>query len=158
MLHMFSKHLSLVRTTPENPDFQDLIALLDSALAINNGNQNYFFASHNKTDTIRNAIVAYLDEIPAATGAIKPYSETKIEIKRMFVHPDFRRNGIASSVLDELENWARELGFREAILETGTKQTEALGLYPKKGYQITPNYPPYENSGMSVCMRKNLIS
>lgn len=149
--------LKIVRTTPENPDFQKLISLLNSALAINNGNQNDFFASHNKTDNVRNAIVAYSDGIPVATGAIKPYSEAKIEIKRMFVHPDFRGNGIASCVLDELEDWARELGYHESILETGTKQTEALGLYPKKGYEITPNYPPYENSEMSVCMRKNLI-
>ncbi|RZJ65260.1 MAG: GNAT family N-acetyltransferase [Flavobacterium sp.] len=150
------KNLKLLRTTPSHPDFQKLIALLDAELSINNGDEDAFFSSHNTTDTVKHAIVAYYDDIPAGTGAIKPYSENQIEVKRMYVPLEFRGKGIASAVVTELENWARELGFPEAILETGVKQVEAVSLYPKLGYQITAKYPPYENSEMSVCMKKSL--
>jgi putative acetyltransferase len=148
--------LKLIRTTPENPDFQKLIVLLDANLSVNNGDEDAFFASHNKTDEVKHAIVAYYDGIPAGTGAIKAYAEDKIEIKRMFVLPELRAKGIASEILSELENWARELGFGTAILETGVNQAEAVRLYPKLGYAITEKYAPYQNSEMSVCMRKML--
>lgn len=146
----------LIRTTPQNPDFRELIALLDAELAINDGDEHPFFAQHNKTDNVKHAVVAYWDGVPAGTGAVKRYSGTQAEIKRMFVHPDFRGRGIASAIVKNLEDWARALGFVECLLETGVKQVEAVRLYPKLGYEITQKYPPYENSESSVCMKKPL--
>lgn len=150
------RDLTLLRTTPKNADFQNLIELLDANLAQNDGDEHPFFASHNKSDAIPYAVVAYVNGQAAGTGALKPYSGTTAEIKRMFVHPDFRSRGIASAIVAELEQWAREVGFIECILETGVKQTQAVRLYPKLGYGVTPNYLPYENSESSICMRKAL--
>jgi putative acetyltransferase len=53
-----------------------------------------------------------------------------------------------------LENWARELHFTACVLETGKKQPEAIALYQKMGYVITPNYGQYIGVENSVCMRK----
>jgi GNAT superfamily N-acetyltransferase len=72
----------------------------------------------------------------------------------MFVRPGFRGQGIAGSILRELEAWARELELESLILETGKAQPEAIRLYTKSGYEIIPNYGQYENVANSVCMQK----
>ena len=79
-----------------------------------------------------------------------------MEVKRMFVDLAFRGNGIASIILNELEKWAKELGYSGCILETGKKQPEAIKLYKKNGYAIIPNYGQYKQVENSVCFEKAL--
>ena len=74
----------------------------------------------------------------------------------MFVHLDYRGKGISKTVLNELEKWAQDNGFKKAILETGTKQFEAIGLYQKSGYKKIDNYGQYAGIETSVCMLKEL--
>ena len=59
-------------------------------------------------------------------------------------------------VLKELEKWAAELGFRECILETGNRQTEAVSFYHKSGYSVIPNFGPYIGVDNSICFSKML--
>ncbi|PWS32754.1 GNAT family N-acetyltransferase [Pedobacter paludis] len=148
--------LTLIRTNSEHTDFKKLVVLLDKDLAIRDGEEHAFYAQYNKIDAIKEVVVAYQNNIPVACGAIKPLSETAAEVKRMFVHPDYRKQGIAAKILTELEQWATELGFGQAVLETGKKQPEAIALYQKVGYQIIPNYGQYIGVDNSVCMAKSL--
>jgi putative acetyltransferase len=149
-------NLTLIRTNSDNPKFRALVTLLDKDLAVRDGDEHAFYAQFNKVDAIKEVVVAYRNEIPVACGAIKPFSENAAEVKRMFVHPDYRKQGIAARILTELENWASELGFNECVLETGKKQPEAIALYQKVGYQIIPNYGQYIGVNSSVCMAKSL--
>lgn len=48
------------------------------------------------------------------------------------------------------------MGFAAAILETGRKQVEAIGLYQKNGYRPMVNYGPYRELPNSVCFEKKL--
>jgi ribosomal protein S18 acetylase RimI-like enzyme len=48
--------------------------------------------------------------------------------------------------------------YQKVVLETLYKQHEAIALYQKMGYEITANYPPYENLEESVCLQKMLQS
>lgn len=148
--------LTLIRTNSDHPDFRQLVVLLDQDLAIRDGDEHAFYAQFNKVDAIKEAVVAYQNETPVACGAIKPFRETAVEIKRMFVHPDYRKQGIAVKILTELEQWAAELSFTKCVLETGKKQPEAIALYQKVGYHITPNYGQYIGVDNSVCMAKLL--
>ncbi|TCD11737.1 N-acetyltransferase [Pedobacter frigidisoli] len=150
--------ITLIRTNSDNTDFRQLVTLLDKDLAVRDGDEHAFYAQFNKVDAIKEVVVAYQNEIPVACGAIKPFSDTAAEVKRMFVHPDYRKQGIAAKILTELEQWAAELGFSECVLETGKKQPEAIALYQKVGYQITPNYGQYIGVENSVCMTKPLRS
>ena len=150
------KDLTLIRTDSENTDFNKLVILLDKDLAVRDGDEHAFYAQFNKVDAIKEVVVAYQNETAVACGAIKPYSETAAEVKRMFVHPDYRKQGFAAKVLAELENWAATLGFTECVLETGKKQPEAIALYQKAGYQVTPNYGQYIGVENSVCMAKRV--
>jgi putative acetyltransferase len=148
--------LTLIRTDSEHTDFRKLVALLDQDLAIRDGDDHAFYAQFNKVDAIKEVIVAYQNDVPVGCGAIKPFSITEAEIKRMFVHTDYRKQGIAAQIVTELENWAIELGFTSTVLETGKKQPEAIALYQKIGYHITPNYGQYMGVDNSVCMSKPL--
>ena len=131
--------LNLVRTNSDNPDFRELVMLLDADLQIRDGAEHSFYAQFNKIDKIRHAVVAYQDEKAVGCGAFREYEPNIAEIKRMYVREEMRGRGIAGKILAELENWAKELDFSECILETGRKQPEAIGLYKKYGYQIMPS-------------------
>lgn len=148
--------LNITRTNSANPDFQHLVNFLDQDLKIRDGDEHDFYSQFNGIEGIRYAIVAYLDNKPVGCGAFKEYDPDTVEIKRMFVQPDFRGQGIAGSILTALEAWAGELDYEFCVLETGKMQPEAIGLYQKSGYQIIPNYGQYENVENSVCMRKEL--
>ncbi|MDR6761863.1 GNAT superfamily N-acetyltransferase [Flavobacterium sp. 2755] len=148
--------INLKRTNSDDPDFIKLVALLDQDLAIRDGEDHAFYNQFNKTDKIKHTVVYYENNIPVGCGAFREKESDKTEIKRMYVHPDFRKRGIASKVLAELEIWAKEVGYTYTILETGKNQPEAINLYQKLGYTIIPNYPPYEKMDNSVCMKKTL--
>jgi putative acetyltransferase len=146
--------LLLKRTDSDNPDFQNLVVLLDEYLAEKDGDDHSFYNQFNQLNKIQHVVVAYADERAVGCGAIKKYSDEIAEVKRMFVHPEFRGQKIGKLVLSELEAWADELGFSACILETGQKQPEAVRLYERSGYGIIPNYDQYIGVENSVCMKK----
>jgi putative acetyltransferase len=145
------------RTTSENIDFQKLVVLLDVDLKIKDGEDHDFYAKYNKLDTINHVVVCYQDDVAIGCGAFKEFDSNSVEIKRMFVHPDYRGKGIASTALKELEIWANELNYKSCVLETGTNNPEAIALYLKSDYEIIPNYDQYKNVEMSVCMKKSMF-
>jgi len=148
--------ITLKRTNSEDTDFIKLVILLDQDLAIRDGEDHAFYNQFNKTDAIKHVIVFYENDIAVGCGAFRKKKEDTVEIKRMYVHPDHRKKGIASAVLAALEIWAKEVGYVYTILETGKNQPEAINLYQKLNYTIIPNYPPYEKIDNSVCMKKTL--
>src|SRR5215212_2010327 len=56
------------------------------------------------------------------------------EVKRMYVQPEQRGEGIGRRVLAELEAIARDAGLPLLRLETGIHNTEALALYRGAGF------------------------
>lgn len=148
--------VKIIRTNSSNKDFQELVTKLDKDLAIRDGESHSFFSQFNKVDKINHVIIAYLEEKPVGCGAIKHYSYTKMEVKRMYVNPDFRGNRIAVKILNELENWTIELGYERCILETGLKQPEAIALYERCDYRRIENYDQYKDIEESVCYEKIL--
>ncbi|QDA60980.1 GNAT family N-acetyltransferase [Hymenobacter jejuensis] len=148
--------LKLTRTTSDNPHFRQLVALLDQDLSIRDGADHAFYAQFNKIDKLNHVVVAYSNDEPVACGAFKEFSPELVEIKRMFVQPTQRGQGVAQAVLTELEQWAKELQYAGCVLETGKKQPEAIRLYQKSGYALIPNYGQYIGVENSVCMQKEL--
>jgi|SRR5690606_6177154 len=148
---------TIKRTNSENLDFQKLVFELDKDLAIKNGETNDFFAQYNKIDLIKNVVVIYEFDQAVGCGAMKEYEDCIMEIKRMFVPTEKRGNGIAGKILTELQIWAKELGYKKCILETGDKMIEAISLYKKNNFEITPNYGQYANIESSICFEKEIL-
>jgi GNAT superfamily N-acetyltransferase len=148
--------IKIVRTNSDNRHFIELVKSLDADLAERDGNDHSFYNQFNKIDKIKYVIVAYENDKPIGCGAIKEYTSSSMEIKRMYTAPGSRGKGIASKVLSELEQWATELSYENCILETGKRQPEAIGLYEKNGYEPIPNYGPYAGIENSLCFEKKL--
>lgn len=148
--------IKINRTDSDNSDFILLVSYLDAALAEVDGSEHAFYAKLNTIDKIKHAIVAYENEVPMGCGAIRAFSPTAMEVKRMYTVPESRGKGIATEILLALEIWAKELGYEKCVLETGKRQPEAISLYLKNGYQIIPNYGQYVGIENSVCFEKIL--
>ena len=91
--------IRLVRTDSDNRDFIELVRLLDTELAIVDGEDHSFYSQFNGIDKIRYVVLAYSGEKPLGCGAIKEYDRESMEIKRMYVAPESRNKGIASGIL-----------------------------------------------------------
>ena len=59
-----------------------------------------------------------------------------IEVFRVSVDQDYRRLGIAGSIMDALESWALAAGYEEAMLHTTAYLTAAHRLYENRGYRL----------------------
>ena len=111
-------------------------------------------------------IVACWHGRPVGCGALRRLRDTELvrelgpqvgELKRMYVARELRGQGIGRALLDRLEAEARTLGLTRLVLETGTRQVEALALYRRAGFTAIPAYGEYAaSSTTSVCLEKAL--
>ncbi|WP_300007674.1 GNAT family N-acetyltransferase [Pseudonocardia sp.] len=89
-------------------------------------------------------------------GADPELRDGDAEIKRMYVAAAHRGRGYARAVLAELERTAAARGRRRTILETGTRQPEAIALYRSEGYAPIPGFGAYRCEPDSRCFAKTL--
>lgn len=78
------------------------------------------------------------------------------EVKRMYVRPSARGQGVGRRLLAELETSARAEGCTALMLETGPTLTEALALYERLGYKYRGPFGDYPADPLSVFMAKAL--
>jgi len=86
-------------------------------------------------------LVGFDDEGRAVVGGgVKRLEPGVAEIKRMYVAPEVRGQGIARKLLAALEDAARELCYERVRLDTGPKLPAAEHLYRSSGYHEIPDY------------------
>ncbi|MEU5462622.1 GNAT family N-acetyltransferase [Streptomyces althioticus] len=78
------------------------------------------------------------------------------ELKRMYVVEEMRGRGLARRILAALEEDARAAGRVRMVLETGTKQPEAIALYSSSGYEPCEKFGYYRFHEDSRCYAKDL--
>jgi GNAT superfamily N-acetyltransferase len=74
------------------------------------------------------------DGEPIAAGGDKRLSTDTAEVKRMYVVPEARGQGVGRVPLTALEDAARELGYAKVRRDTGPEQPHARRLYESAGY------------------------
>ncbi len=84
-------------------------------------------------------IVGYRDGQPSC-GGVKRLDAEHCELKRMFVAPAARGQGVARRLLNALQDAARELGYLVARLDTGPRQPAARHLYESEGFVEIGNF------------------
>jgi len=62
------------------------------------------------------------------------------EMKRMFVHSEFRGTGIGRALVEAVVADAKALGYMVMRLDTSARQHEAQRLYRSMGFEIIPPY------------------
>jgi GNAT superfamily N-acetyltransferase len=107
--------------------------------------------------------VGYRDDRPVMTGGwrfrddvTRLGSSRPAEVKRMYVDPSARRQGLARLMLAHLEATARTAGADVMILETGTAQPEAMALYEAAGYERIEPFGHYAWSPHNRCFGRVL--
>lgn len=133
---------------PDSTDARALIAELDAYLI-----PLYPIEAHYGYDVekLLQQDVAFfvirVDGVAAGCGGVQLFGSEYGEIKRMYVRPAFRGLGLAKRMLDHLAGYVRGRGVGLLRLETGTRQTEALGLYERYGFQRTGAFGDYPADG-----------
>jgi GNAT superfamily N-acetyltransferase len=148
--------MKIVRTNSENQDFINLLKDLDAYLKITDQDEHDFYNQYNNIDVIKHVVVVYVDTFPVGCAAIKKFDNSSMEIKRMYVSPENRGSGIAIKLIRELEVWAKELGYKKCVLETGKRQKAAVKFYKKCNYNVIENYGQYKNMENSICFEKHV--
>lgn len=82
-------------------------------------------------------LVAWLDDEIIGAGAFIPRSEKQVEIVRMSVAKEKRRQGIGQQILSELCKKAARGGYEEVILETTKTWQDVIDFYKQYGFEIT---------------------
>jgi len=78
------------------------------------------------------------------------------EMKRLFVDPTARGQGVGGAIVQAVEHAAAGEGVRTLFLETGVKSLEALRLYKRLGYIECEPFATYRYDPLSVFMTKPL--
>lgn len=145
---------TIVRTNSKDPAFIALVNELNAWLRIKDGDKHEYYNQFNSIEGIPHVVVIYENSKAVACGAMKPYNDTTLEIKRMFTRHEAQGKGLGRTVLVALEDWTRELGYKTLLLETGKSFSAAISLYKKYGFQQIPNYDQYVGVKDSICFQK----
>ena len=74
-------------------------------------------------------IIAYDGQHAAGCAALRKYSETEIELKRVFVQESYRGQHIGEQMLTHLIEYAQKAGYQNMLLETGIFLNSSVRLY-----------------------------
>jgi putative acetyltransferase len=149
-----------VATEPfDSVEAQRLIAALDEHLA-SRYSPDQRFGPNLKPEHLASGlgtfVIARADGRAVGCGALRRLDEASAEVKRMYVEPALRGQGIAKEILHHLEATARVMGIRRLVLETGIYQAEAIGLYRRVGFIPLRCWGEYEGVLTSVCFEKHI--
>ena len=149
-----------VTITAERPDTAEAMALvaeLDELLI-----PLYPAESHHGLDVsslIAERVAFFVlrvDGEPAGCGGVKIYDEGYGELKRMFVRPQYRGQGLSKLMLKHLEWYTLAQGLDTLRLETGVLQHEAIQLYRRMGYVEIAPFGPYLPDPNSLFFERQL--
>lgn len=89
-------------------------------------------------------------------GGVELQEDTFAELKRFYVDPAHRGQGVADALIETLVEHARAHGATTVRLETGDKQHAAMRFYARHGFEVVPKFGPYVDSATSVCLAREL--
>lgn len=138
--------VTLAAEDPRSADAAALIAALDAELSgLYEPQFNHFVSGEGLAGPgMRFFIARDGDGAPLGCVAMRPY-DGFAEVKRMYVTPAARGQGVSRLLLQAVHEAALADGFDCVRLETGDRQTAAIGLYEASGYTRCPafgDYPP----------------
>lgn len=141
--------------TPDQPAVHELIGELDAYLYSLYPAENVYALDISSLchPSVLFAVVRDADGAPIGCGAIVIKPEYG-EVKRMYIRPQARGQGIARRLVEALEAKAVQNGCRRFMLETGPTMPGALALYERMGYQRRGPFGDYPDDPFSVFMQK----
>jgi ribosomal protein S18 acetylase RimI-like enzyme len=134
--------------------FEEEVAGLPSKYAVEKGGAIYL-AYEEPTET-NNPLLASTEYKPSSLTpirdqvigcvAIRPFPAPvsplppQCELKRLYLAPASRGRGVARLLMDSVIARARQLGYKEVLLDTLASMTAARRLYENCGFELTGAY------------------
>ena len=149
----------MITVRPEDPTTADARRLIDASetelAALYPPEERFAFSVNELVEAGVWFAVARIDGKALGCGGLATYPGYG-ELKRIFVAPEARGQGLSHAILDALEDRARALGLPVVRLETGIEQEAALGLYRSRGYRDRGPFGENPANGASLFLEKAL--
>lgn len=160
----YAASVRIVTVGYDHPDSQRLIEAVQQEYVERYGEQDVTPVDPAEFSQPRGLfLLGYLGEEAVVSGGWRAretgedgFRDGDAELKRMYVVPAQRGKGWSRRMLAELESTAALAGHKRLVLETGTKQSEAIGLYLSCGYVQIENFGVYRCDPDSRCYGKEL--
>src|SRR5262245_13619065 len=147
--------MELIHAGSSDPAVNELCVAQQAELA--GRDLDAFNATPKKLDPRIAFVVAYSDDTAVGCAGLQPLEPGVGELKRMYVRPDHRRNGLARLLLTEIERMAGERGITVLRLETGRDFHDVVALYTSSGFYEIPRFGGYVDAEASACFEKPLL-
>lgn len=142
--------------SPKSTDYKRLADALDAYYYTLVGDVQDRYKDVNRPENMNCLIVAYAGDKAVACGAWKHVDEQTAEVKRIYVCPEYRRRGIASALIQTLEDHIACSGYQQALLETARTTGDSHALYFSLGYKEIPYYGSPAGAENCRCFLKEL--
>ena len=136
---LFSEYTDML--VKSDNDFANYLQLQDYDLELENLDKKYGLPKGR-------LYIATVEGDVAGCIALRNIDDKSCELKRLYVRPEFRGNQIAQMLIEQIISDARDIGYKQILLDTLPFLKSAIYLYEKLGfYQIRPyNDSPMKNS------------
>ena len=102
-------------------------------------------------------LVALDDQKPAGTVALRRLNATSGEVKRLFLRPEYRGQGLGRRLLEAIIERAIALEYQCLYADTLPVMMDALSLYAKAGFERTEPYSATPTPG-AIYLKRMLVA
>ncbi len=149
--------LVVAKESPDQPEIGAFLAASDAySQSLYPAESNHLVDLSVLMATNAHFFVARKEGKALGCGALIVADDGSGELKRMWVSPEARGQGVGRKLLDAIEATARETGVSVLRLETGIHQPEAIGLYRRSGFVDCGPFGSYQPDPLSLFMEKRL--
>jgi putative acetyltransferase len=136
--------IELVTSEPLLRQVRDIFREYQSSLGIDLCYENFEEELSNLPDKYAppegRLYLAFIGEQVAGCIALKPYQEHQCEMKRLYVRPQYRGRNLGRILANKVIDDARQIGYRQMLLETLPSLKIAQELYRSLGFIEIPAY------------------
>lgn len=100
-------------------------------------------------------VILMEDDEAIACASYRKFDEESVEFKRVYVKKEYRKRGIAYTLMKELEKDVIENGFKYSYIVTGKNNHAAIGLYEKLDFFKTDKFGQFKEDETVLCMKKD---
>ncbi|MDR0990116.1 MAG: GNAT family N-acetyltransferase [Propionibacteriaceae bacterium] len=139
-------------------DWADIVALEMASFDHGRWSEQLWREEIAAADSDRGRLVSLIEQVTASTPidsqsgplvAVATWSwlDEVADLRRLSVHPDHRRAGLATRLLENGCQQASQAGVQRVLLEVSARNTAAISLYQRVGFTTIAVRPDYYGLG-----------
>lgn len=141
--------------TDENDErFLKLVCELDRGYYERIGDELSKYDSYNEFKDPHTVMLALDDGTAVACASYRAFDDDSVEFKRVYVKKEYRKRGIAYSLITKLEKLAVKEEYGYSYIVTGKNNEPAVRLYEKLNYTLTEKFGQFRDDDAVICMKK----